>query len=183
MSWKPLARKRNADGTLAFPGADRARFKENVDLSGTFLWTVRVNSMMKSKKGRAVAANAETPQEIYAEALRVRKSNDPLDKRHACEKGWLAAVEAVDEFLATKGKLIPKGDPDAHSKRREALDDLVVQDPSFWELRKNVNSVADNLHAQCFYAGKDSPAHDRDLKKTVREILEQTGHPVGDIDE
>jgi hypothetical protein len=138
---------------------------------------------MRSKKGRVVEATSETPQEIYAEALRERKSTNPLDRRQACEKGWLAAVEAVDEFLATKGKFIPKGDPDSHSKRREALDDLVVQDPSFWELRKNVNSVADNLHGQCFYAGKDSPAHDRDLKTTVREILEQTGHPVDDVDE
>jgi len=124
-----------------------------------------------------------TPQSIYAEAIRERKSKNPLDRRQACEKRWLAVVEAVDNFLATKGKFIPKGDPDAHGKRREALDELVVHGPSTWGLRNNISVGMDNLHGQCFYGGKDSLAHDLDLKKTVREILEQTGHSVDEIDE
>lgn len=113
---------------------------------------------------------------IYQAALRERKSSDPLKRREVCEKVWLAVVEAVDSFLATKGIFIPKGDPQAHGNRREALDELGLREPSLWELRNKVSVVMDNLHGQCSYGGKDSAAHDTDLKRTVREILELTGH-------
>ena len=118
------------------------------------------------------------PQDIYAAALRDRESDDPLTKQQACEKGWLAVIEAVDSFLATKGRFIKEGEPDAHVQRVRALSDLAVQDPSLWKLSEKVSVVAENLHGACFYGGLDSPANDRYLKETVRDILEMTGHDL-----
>jgi hypothetical protein len=116
-----------------------------------------------------------TPQEIYEEALKERAKQDPLKKRQACEKGWLAVTEAVDQFLAIKGKFIKKGSPDAHAKRGVNLANLAETDPTINKLPNLVSEVADQLNGICFYAGEDSPHFDKVLKKTVREILELTG--------
>ncbi len=116
-----------------------------------------------------------TPQEIYEEALKERAKPDPLKKRQACEKGWLAVTEAVDQFLATKGIHIPKGTAETHVKRNKALDDLADTTPEAKLLSDKVSIIADKLHGTCFYGGADSPYYDQVLKKTVREILELTG--------
>ena len=118
------------------------------------------------------------PQDIYAAALQERESDDPLTKQQACEKGWLAVVTAVDEFLATKGGFIKEGEPDAHVQRAKALSDIAFQDPSLWKLSEKVSVVAESLHGACFYGGLDSPANDRYLKETVREILELTEYDL-----
>ena len=118
---------------------------------------------------------AQTPREIYEFALEERKSDEPLRRRDACEKGWLAAVEAVDGFLATKGIFIPAGSPEAHKERNKALNDLALQGgDSMWKLRDKFFAVQSELHGACFYGNEDSPAYDRDLKVTVSEILELT---------
>ena len=111
-----------------------------------------------------------TPQEIYDEALKERAKPDPLKKRQACEKGWLAVTEAVDQFLATKGKFVKKGSPDSHAKRGVHLADLAEADPTLNKLPNLVSEVADQLHGICFSAGEDSPHFDKVLKKTVWEI-------------
>jgi hypothetical protein len=116
-----------------------------------------------------------TPQEIYQEALEERANPDPLKKRQACEKGWLAVTEAIDQFLATKGKFIKKGSPDVHAKRNAFIAELVDIDPAARHLAVKVSQIADQLHGTCFYAGEDRPYFDEVLKKTVREILELTG--------
>jgi len=116
-----------------------------------------------------------TPQQIYEEALKERTRPDPLKKRQACEKGWLAVTEAVDQFLTTKGKFVKKGSPDAHAKRNAYLADLAEIDQKADQLADLVSKVADQLHGTCFYAGEDSPHFDKVLKKTVRQILELTG--------
>lgn len=121
-----------------------------------------------------------TPQEIYEEALKERASHDPLKKRQACEKGWLAVTEAVDKFLATRGKFIKKDSPDAHAKRNVHLADLAEIDPTILNLPGLVAEVADLLHGTCFYAGEDSPYFDAVLKQTVRKILELTGFWAND---
>jgi hypothetical protein len=116
-----------------------------------------------------------TPQEIYEEALKERAKPDPLKKRQACEKGWLAVTEAVDQFLATKGKFVKKGSPDSHAKRNAFLAELASTDPAIDQLGIFVSQIADQLHGTCFYAGEDGPHFDQVLKKTVRKILEMTG--------
>ncbi len=119
-----------------------------------------------------------TPQEIYLEALKERAQSDPLKKRQACEKGWLAVTEAVDQFLATKGKFVKKDVPEAHSDRKAFLAILAATSPEMEQLADKVSKIADQLHGGCFYEGRDTPYYDKVLKKTVREILELTGHPV-----
>ena len=121
-----------------------------------------------------------TPQEIYREALKERAQFDPLKKRQACEKGWLAVTEAVDAYLASRGIYIPKGMADTHVKRNRALADLVGVTPEAEPLTKKVSEIADQLHGACFYGGEDSPYYTSVLKKTVREILELTGHWNGE---
>ena len=116
-----------------------------------------------------------TPQEIYRAALKERDQSDPLKKRQACEKGWLAVTEAVDQFLTTKDKFVKKGSPDAHAKRNAHLADLAEIDPTLNQLPTFVSEIADQLHGTCFYAGEDSPHFDKVLKQTVRRILELTG--------
>ena len=117
-----------------------------------------------------------TPQEIYQAALKERAKPDPLKKRQACEKGWLAVTEAVDQFLTTKGKYVRKGMAEAHSDRIAFLATLANTDPEMEKLAVKVSQIADQQHGGCFYAGRDNPYYDQVLKKTVREILELTGH-------
>ena len=119
-----------------------------------------------------------TPQEIYQEALKERAKSDPLKKRQACEKGWLAVTEAVDKYLSAHGYHIPKGTEDSHVKRNKALADLVGIAPEAKALADKVAQIAGQLHGTCFYAGEDSSYYTTVLKNTVREILELTGHPV-----
>jgi hypothetical protein len=116
-----------------------------------------------------------TPQEIYEEALKERAKPDPLKKRQACEKGWLATTEAVDAFLATHNKFVRKDTADAHSDRRKFLAELAEVDPNVDKLMDLVSIVADQLHGGCFYGGVEIPHNDTVLKKTVRQILELTG--------
>lgn len=120
--------------------------------------------------------------EIYEEALRDRASDDPLKKRQACEKGWLAVTEAVDEYLASRGKFVKKGTAEAHGKRNKFLAELAEIDPEMERLGRMVSTIADQLHGTCFYMGEDAPHFDNVLKKTVREILEITGHGNGELE-
>jgi len=124
-----------------------------------------------------------TPQEIYEEALKERAKDDPLKKRQACEKGWLAVTEAIDQFLASKGKHIPKDTAETHVKRNKALADLVGTVPKAKPLVSMVAEIADQLHGTCFYGGEDSEYHTTLLKNTVREILELTGFWNGQAEE
>jgi hypothetical protein len=123
----------------------------------------------------------ESPQKIYTAALRERKSKDPLKRREACEKGWLAVMEAVDEFLTSKGRVIPKGTADSHVKRNAALADLADKDQSLVSLKQMVSDIVDSLDGACFCGNQESPYYDKLLKKTVRDVLEKTGHPVNDL--
>jgi hypothetical protein len=116
-----------------------------------------------------------TPQEIYNASLKERANPDPLKKRQACEKGWLAVTEAVNQFLASKGMFVKVGSAREHVERGKFLATLARTDPDMEQLANKVSEVADQLHGQCFYGGEDVPYYDTVLKRTVREILELTG--------
>lgn len=141
---------------------------------------VKSTARTSGKGGKATSGSGGpdklTAWQIYEKALQERKSKDPNDRRQACEKGWLAAVTAVDEFLASKGRVVHKGAPDAHAKRNKYLADLAMNDENVRELRPLIADVAESLHGACFYAGEESPYYDVVLEKVVREILERTGH-------
>ncbi len=121
-------------------------------------------------------AGSPTPEEIYNRALEERRSSDPLKRRQACENGWLAVTEAVDTFLASHNKYVPKGTVQAHVQRQQSLNELAELDPTIGRLSDLVSIVADQLHGGCFYGGIDTTHHDTILKKTVNEILQLTGH-------
>jgi hypothetical protein len=140
-------------------------------------------AMMKPKKRQTIVVSTETPQEIYAEALRERKSKNPLDRRQSCEKAWLAVTMSVDDFLATKGRIIQKGTAEAHAKRIAMLSDLAQDNKELIDLKRDVAEVAESLHGACYYGGFDSAYNDFLINKTVRRILESTGHPVNCADE
>jgi len=117
-----------------------------------------------------------TPEEIYKRALQERQSTDPLRRRQACEKGWLAVTEAVDTFLAAHNKHVQKGTGQAHIQRQKFLNELAEIDPNISKLSDLVSIVADQLHGGCFYGGIDTTHHDTILKNIVSEILQLTGH-------
>ena len=116
-----------------------------------------------------------TPQDIYQAALKERASHDPLKKRQACEKGWLAVTEAIDQFLTTHNRFVRKGTAEAHGDRRKFLNELAETDLNIATLADLVSQVVDQLHGGCFYEGIDLPRYDTVLKQTVRKILELTG--------
>jgi len=99
---------------------------------------------------------ARTPRIIYDAALEERKSVDPLKRQEACEKGWLAVVEAVDKYLAKNNMHVHKGKPEAHSERKDFLARLAAKDSTAARIASLVSVVADYLHGTCFYEGKDS---------------------------
>jgi len=135
-----------------------------------------VKTKAKASGNAQPGADKLTAWQIYEKALQERKSKDPNERRQACEKGWLAVTLAVDEFLATKGRFVPKGAVDSHTKRNKFLSDLAVDDENVRRMRQLVFDVMDSLHGACFYAGEESPYYDVVLEETVREILERTGH-------
>jgi hypothetical protein len=113
--------------------------------------------------------------DIYRYALQKSESEVILDKRDACEKGWLAVVEAIDNFLASKGRILKKGDPLSHRKRFEILSEFAQCDTWWQSLLDKYLQVQGALHGNCFYAGAQySPVLDKYLKTTAREILEMT---------
>ncbi len=114
--------------------------------------------------------------DIYQYALNEIKSPDPLARRDAAEKGWLAVTEAVDTFLALHfKKLVPRGTPKAHGERLAFLEDAADIEPDVIGLSNLVSEAADKLHGTCFYLGTESRVCIRTLKETVRKILERTG--------
>jgi len=142
---------------------------------------INQSSIMVKTKARAggkvvPATDKLTAWQMYEKALQERKSKDPNDRRQACEKGWLAVTMAVDEYLASKGRFVPKGTTDSHAKRDKYLADLAEGDDNARILHGLVNDVSGSLHGACFYAGEESPYYDVILEKAVREILERTEH-------
>jgi hypothetical protein len=116
-----------------------------------------------------------SPRELYEFALRERKSKDPVKRREACEKGWLAVVGAVDIFLARNGMRVNAGDIGAHKERKDLLFKLADTDMTARRIANLMSEVADSLHGTCFYDGKDSKYMTTVLNETVSEILVLTG--------
>ena len=137
---------------------------------------IMVKTKAKASEKAELAVDKLTAWQIYEKALQERKSKDPNDRRQACEKGWLAVTIAVDEYLATKGRFVPKGAVDSHTKRDKFLADLALGDENARILHGLVNDVSHSLHGACYYAGEESAYYDIILKDTVREILERTEH-------
>lgn len=123
---------------------------------------------------------AETPQEIYNFAMQERKSDNQLERRDGCEKGYLSVTTALDAYFKSKGIMIPQ-DGTASGERSDAFRELMKREPQNMLFYDNLRGVFDKiqteLHLQCFYYGRgaDSPDPDRIMKKEVRGLLETLG--------
>jgi len=102
-------------------------------------------------------------------AIKLRKA---ILLRDACEKGWLAVVEAAN-LLFAKRRI---QEAVSHSDRREKLWKLEQEDPKVRELGiyDRVNARAFTLHIQGFYDGavqEDALSVELDkVKKLVEDI-------------
>lgn len=114
-------------------------------------------------------------EEIYGSAMEefetALRENRPTLLRDACEKGWLAVVEATNLLFLKKGLEQAK----SHGDRREKLLKLEAEDPTLRELGiyDRVNARAFNLHVQGFYEGAlDQQSIRIELEKVRRYIDE-----------
>jgi len=113
--------------------------------------------------------------QLYEKALRGRKRKSQAARRQACENGWLAVAMAVDEWLATKGFVVPKDPSEEHAMRYAYLADLAMVDENGRAIAKLVPEISEILHGLCFFAHTDTPFADTLLATTVREVLVRTG--------
>jgi len=131
-----------------------------------------VKQTLKTHDWEKILQNVE---EIYSEAIeelnRASKEGKPTLIRDACEKGWLAVVEATNLLFLKRG-LEPA---ESHKDRREKLwkleaEDDAVRASGFYD---RVNARAFSLHVQGFYEGAlDEESVRRELEKVRRYIDE-----------
>jgi len=112
-------------------------------------------------------------EEIYEAAVdeleKALRENRPVLFRDACEKGWLAVVEATNVLFLKKG-LKPA---ESHGDRREKLWKLEAEDPTLKAsgIYDRVNARAFTLHVQGFYEGAlDQQSIKIELEKVRRYI-------------
>lgn len=72
-----------------------------------------------------------------------KERNDLVKIRDAAEKAWNATVQATNGLFFKKGEAIPK----SNIARRKGLRKVAP------ELRREFDSKAHSLHAECFYDG------------------------------
>jgi len=99
--------------------------------------------------------------------------NDSLKIRDACEKGWLATVKSVENFLMAKG-FKP---PETHVKRRRTLRELEKMESKMRVLGilDRVEARRSMLHADGFYSGILS-------SDEVKEELDKVEKLISDIE-
>jgi len=129
---------------------------------------------MDKSKTRA-ALEPSSAWQLYQKALQERKSDDPEDRRQACEDGWIAVTLAVDEFLATKGFIVEQDTAYTHVDRLTILGDLAMEDENARAIFDVVPEISEILDGLCFFARMDTPFADKLLETTVRGLLERTG--------
>lgn len=95
--------------------------------------------------------------------------NDNLKIRDACEKGWLATVKSVENFLIAKG-FKP---PETHVERRRALRELEKMESKMKALGilDRVEARRSMLHADGFYSGILNPDEVKEELKKVEELI------------
>jgi hypothetical protein len=92
--------------------------------------------------------------------------------RDAAEKGWLAALQAIDHAMARHGQL-PEPGPMAHNSRHRFLEKAGRKD-----LSEKLSIFADQLHGRIFYSG-DVPGRNSmaywldDVEQFIRAVSEE----------
>jgi uncharacterized protein (UPF0332 family) len=100
-------------------------------------------------------------------------AGDALKVRDACEKGWLAAVKAVDALLLSYGL----GEARTHADRRRKLRDLSGKAREVAELGiyDRVEARRSTLHSDGFYGGVLT-------REEVEEELRKVGELIDDVE-
>jgi len=113
-------------------------------------------------------------KEILAKAFRElaegARSGDQLKVRDACEKGWLAAVKAVDALLVRYGY----GEAATHADRRRKLRDLAskLAAASRLGIYDRVEARRSVLHSDGLYSGALTPEEAEEELKKVEKLIE-----------
>ena len=107
-------------------------------------------------------------EEALEHAEREVKSPIQMVKREACDKAFLAVIEAVDEYLIERG--YPK--PERHGERFGYLHDLERKSPKLKKigLSDQVGARFGLSHEACFYGGRVELAKEEIVKS--RKLIE-----------
>jgi hypothetical protein len=126
-----------------------------------------LNALNKLHEARQILAKAL--QELEEGA----KGGDQLKVRDSCEKGWLAAVTAVDALLITHGYEEAK----THADRRRKLRELAekVSEVSRLGLYDRIEARRSVLHSDGFYGGILTPGEAEEELKKVERLIEDIG--------
>ena len=98
------------------------------------------------------------------------KKGDSLKVRNSCNKGWLAAVTAIDALLVRHGYEEAKTHVDRRRKLRELGDKLTeVSEMGLYDRIEARRSV---LHNDGFYGGILTPEEAEEELKKVERLIE-----------
>lgn len=105
-------------------------------------------------------------------------SQNPADKKQACEKAYRASTEAIDLLLAKFGHYIPVGHPEAHALRSNYIMELYDVIPEMKQIDHYYSTFKDKLHGLGFYSGFDANRYQKifnqvdEFIKLVQKVLE-----------
>jgi hypothetical protein len=110
----------------------------------------------------------ETAKEIldyaFEEFDRSEKLRDMILYRNAADKGFLALVEAINEYIYLVKGFVPRG----HSERRRVLREIGRED-----LRAVYSDLMKTLHDEAFYEGIYQPDEVRYALNKVKHVIEE----------
>jgi len=75
------------------------------------------------------------------------------EQKQACDKAYRAATEAVDVLLATHGKYVTIGTPEAHVMRKKYLTELQDIIKEGEQINMLYSLFKDDLHGAAYYSG------------------------------
>lgn len=125
-----------------------------------------------------VSEGLDLAKQFFQHAVEEYKSGEWIKQKDGCEKGFQAAMEALDVVLGVKGYTIDVGDPKAHYQRELALIELSDIDPKFIRYGDLYSSFKNRLHGICFYTQADPKYFEKELMK-VEEFISLSEELIG----
>jgi len=123
-----------------------------------------LDALRKLQEARGILAKA------FQELEEGIKKGNSLKVRDACDKGWLAAVTAVDALLIRREYEEAKTHADRRRKLRELADKLM--DVSRVGLYDRIEARRSVLHNDGFYGGILTPEETEEELKKVERLIE-----------
>jgi len=127
-------------------------------------WKRGLDALRKLNEAKGILAKA------FQELGEGIKKGDSLKVRNSCDKGWLAAVTAIDALLIRHGYEEAKTHVDRRRKLRELGDKLTeVSEMGLYDRIEARRSV---LHNDGFYGGILTPEEAEEELKKVERLIE-----------